>query len=169
MKKLIKIMLPAAALAIAAAVGTSLGIYVNTTESMPVGIWIRDGASIPSISRGDSVVIDTCKIQHLASQAMKERRFLKEIAAIAGDSVEYDAQRKQLAVNGRLIPDSTILEYDSYGRPIPRSAEYPMIVPEGFVFLLSKHKNGYDSRYFGAVSIDALTAKVKLVYHFKLP
>lgn len=143
------------------------GIYVNTTESMTTGIWITEKRGLPhSFARGDAIIIEKDQIPHLIQNTGHVRRFMKKVIALPGDIVDYDQKKERLTVNGIPLPGTKIQDKDSAGRRIICHIRYPLIVPEGYLFLGSNHPRGYDSRYFGPVSMDAAGTRVRLLYNF---
>lgn len=145
----------------------ALGIYVNTTESMTTGIWITERRGLPhSFARGDTVIIEKDQIPHLIQNTGHVRRFMKKVIALPGDIVDYDQKKERLTINGSPLPGTKIQDKDSAGRRIICHIRYPLIVPEGYLFLGSDHPRGYDSRYFGPVSMNAAGTRVRLLYSF---
>ena len=63
-------------------------------------------------------------------------------------------------VNGELL--SVIATHDRAGRPLPGPYPYCGLVPAGFAFVAGKGPSSLDSRYFGPVAIQTLTAALPL-------
>ena len=143
------------------AAASSVGLRVNTTASMPRGLWRVVDYDAP-LRRGEVVAICPPDITPVRQGA--ERGYIpvggcpggyeplvKPIAATAGDVVDISIGG-WVSVNGQAVPDTAQLARDSAGRalsPVPPGA-YP--VGLGDVWVLSGHDpRSFDSRYFGPV------------------
>lgn len=143
------------------------GFRVNTTESMPLGVWRLSPAD--RAERGDTVWV--CPPNR--SEIREARRFgfiphgfcpggfaplLKPIAAVPGDAVGVSAAG--ITVNGRMIPNSAPAALDAQGRNLPRIPHRTFTVGVGQVWLVSDyHPASFDSRYFGPVPTDHVVAR----------
>ncbi len=86
-------------------------------------------------------------------------RYVKRVVAVANDVVEF--KEGYLYVNGeKVIEDYT--QGQSYITPeIYFENEYPLIVPEGHVYVLGDNREySLDSRHFGTVPLSRVEAKV---------
>ena len=141
-----------------------LGLMVNFTPSLPVGIYRQ--ANSQEIRCGDivSYCLDVPGYVALA----KERGYLgagtcdsglkpllKHVAGLPGDVVGKTADG-QLTVNQMLLAGVYIASADSENRAMPESILLPGIISEGKTLLVSYHLGGFDGRYFGLVNIDKL-------------
>lgn len=136
----------------------SSGLRLNTTGSMPVGVYrlSEDGPK-----KGDYVVF--CPDSALAEFGRDFlgagicpagcRPLLKLIVAGPGDTVSLTASG--VAVNGVDLPNSRVLEQDRSGRTLPHSLK-PGAVPSGAALLMAPHPSSFDGRYFGFVASTAL-------------
>lgn len=136
------------------------GLRVNTTPSMPLGLW-RIEIPHRALRPGDIVMAcppDAPAFREAAArgylpQGSCSGRFeplLKPVAAVAGDVVTLSAEG--VAVNGSPIPGTAPLVMDTVGRPLRplASGHYP--VAERQIWLVSAHTPlSWDSRYFGAL------------------
>lgn len=149
------------------------GLRINVTPSLARGIYMISD-SMPN--RGDMV---TFCISGSAAELAKEREYLqagscpsglrpllKQLAAIPADTVI-------ISENGiSCLPPSgiachwpvTAKSRDSLGRPVD-PASIAGIVPAGFALVLTEHSGGFDSRYFGLVSLELLK-KVEPLFIF---
>ena len=84
----------------------------------------------------------------------KYEPLLKIVTGVAGDEITYENDRVQ--INGTSLERSTALLADDHGHPLPRPP-YPLVLAPGTVWLSSTHERGFDSRYFGPVSLAALS------------
>ncbi len=138
----------------------SLGLTINTTASMPVGIWkvhhIPIGTSIPRGSvvlfcPPDTPLFRTAKKEGILQEGPCEGSYLplmKEVVGVPGDVVEYTGSFR---VNGREVPDSGVLKTEL--QSATWEFDTPLLVPEGKMLLIgSSSKLSFDSRYFGLVN-----------------
>ena len=147
-----------------------LSLWVNLSPSLPLGVY-RPIDAQPT--RGAIVIV--CLPSALGRFA-RQRGYLgygpcpghverlgKRVAAVAGDTVETDADG--VRINGFAIPGSRPLQRDSRGRPLPRMQGG--VVPTGELFLLATdNRRSFDSRYFGAVAVtDLIVVEPSLVPH----
>jgi conjugative transfer signal peptidase TraF len=139
------------------------GIRVNTTASMPRGLY-RLGA--PSKVHGGQMVA-ACPSMSPSLQQGITRGFigqglwacpagmvplLKVVVAVGGDRVDV-AENGSLTVNGAPIPNSEAKAVDGRGRALLRMippGHYE--VPPGAAWLVNSHNPwSFDSRYFGPI------------------
>ncbi len=136
-----------------------LGLTINTTASMPLGIWkvhkILEGSVIPRGSvvlfcPPDTPMFRKAKGAGILQEGPCEGSYLplmKEVVGVAGDVVEYTGSFR---VNGREVADSSVLKIELQGTSW--ESETPLLVPEGKMFVIgSSSKLSFDSRYFGMV------------------
>lgn len=136
------------------------GLRVNTTPSMPRGLWqVVEHRALSR--RGEIVAVCPPDIDAIRQGMARGyigagscpggyEPLVKPIAAAEGDQVAVSAAG--IAVNGQPVAGSAQLLQDSTGRslrPFPAGV-YP--VKAGEVWLLSGHDpRSFDSRYFGPV------------------
>jgi signal peptidase I len=134
-----------------------------------------------TLHRGDLIVFDY--------PLDPTKRYLKRIVALGGDTIEI--RQGQIILNGkpveRLASDQSCGVYEKKctirqetldGKtyrvallnddiPVDRSSREfgPVTIPEGRVFVLGDNRdNSADSRYWGNVPVELITAKPKFVY-----
>jgi conjugative transfer signal peptidase TraF len=162
--------LSGACLALAFGLMSALGIRINTSYSLPMGIYTRT-------SDGHTNLIEFCPEGHAAAES-SERGYrstgvcpdgaaplLKPIVARPGDTVEMSAGG--ISVNGRLLPQTAPVAQDRYGRPLRAwpNGRYP--VADGFVWVASSYNRGsYDSRYMGPIPTRLIRSRLKPVWTF---
>lgn len=154
-KRLIIIFSPLAVILCVMLILYVTGIRINTTPSLPVGVWWMTKVNSELLEIGDSVMIDKSAVPNAS------RHLLKDIAALQGDTISSDGVF--VYRNGLKIPLSEIHKADSRGRTVVR-VSYPLTVPPRFVWLSSRHNRGYDSRYFGPVPISAVIGEAVLLW-----
>lgn len=136
----------------------ALGLRINTSPSIPVGIY---RITSESIARGCYVLL--CPPDTLLFQEAKVRGYvpagfcpgnlgylMKQVAAAAGDSVSHTPEG--LTVNGVLLPASQALLVDGLQRPLPHwePADYPLRDDE-LLLMTDASATSFDARYFGAL------------------
>ena len=139
------------------------GLRINTTESMPRGLW-REVAVDGVLHHGDVVAAclpDVGQIRHYVGEGSCPNGLepvLKTIGAIAGDDVETTADG--VRVNGVLMANTAPMKQDSQGRTLERAPFVHYRVGDGEVWLLSSYSaRSFDSRYFGSVAMDCVIAR----------
>lgn len=86
--------------------------------------------------------------------------FVKRIAAVEGDTVDFDEGAGTLLVNGKPVEEAYI-----YSRTLPASGTitFPLEVGAGEVFLLGDNRDvSRDSREFGCVPLSEVIGRVLL-------
>jgi len=153
-------------LAATAAIG---GVRINTSYSLPLGIYVRTHDR-------DARLIEFCPVEPFASES-SERGYrthgtacadgavplLKPIVAVAGDRVVLSAEG--MRVNGRLLPKTAPLFRDAAGRSLHPWPFGTYVVEQGVVWVASTYNRGsYDSRYMGPISISQIRARLRPVW-----
>jgi conjugative transfer signal peptidase TraF len=152
----------------------SAGLWINTTDSLPVGLW----REVPGQAAEPGDVVLLCLPATPAIELGQSRGYiapgacstgqeilLKPIAAGAGDMVVVSSDG--ITVNGRELANSAQLVRDSRGRPLPHVAAGRYRVPPGEIWLVSPHNpRSFDSRYFGPVSATLVRAHMRPVWVF---
>ncbi|WP_162165555.1 signal peptidase I [Campylobacter fetus] len=113
-------------------------IKINTTKSMPIGIYQIICNHI--IVTGDIVIFK-----------YKNISFIKKVIAVAGDYVEI--KNSQVFVNQKPINDSQIFKFDSNHNPLPNLA-FSRVLKNNEIFVLGEHLKSFDSRYFGVLRLE---------------
>lgn len=137
----------------------AVGVRVNTTGSIPVGLY---WTSRKPAGKGDYVLV--CPPPLEVFEMAKERGYLragfcpggygylmKRIMAAENDKVTVadDGVR----VNGRLLPFSVPLKADQAGRPLPRYQADSYTLNEHQVLLMTdRNPFSFDGRYFGPIN-----------------
>lgn len=159
-------MLPVLAIPV---VAVAAGLRVNTTESMPVGLYQQHGFT--ALNRGDSAVTCVPKTElnmryigpGSCSNGMEP--LLKTVGAVFGDTVKVGAWG--ISVNGIQLPNTAALPTDRAGRQLPAMPYGTYPVHQGEVYLISSHSpDCFDSRYFGPVATSEVIAIATPVWVF---
>lgn len=115
------------------------GLIVNTTLSMPLGIYqIQQDQNI---SKGDLVLFQI---------EGKKERLIKKVVATKNDLVFLN--ESGIFVNGTLLENSKIFQFDSKGKSLKM---YPINrkLNQNEIFTKGDHIQSYDSRYFGPINL----------------
>lgn len=133
-----------------------LGIRINTSPSLPLGLYIATYKSASNL-------IEFCPAEPFASLAISRgyrdqgtchdggSPLLKPVVAKPGDLVGLSACG--IEVNGKLLPDTAPLRNDTKGRPLRPWTFGRYVVQAGTVWVASSYnRRSFDSRYFGPVT-----------------
>jgi conjugative transfer signal peptidase TraF len=133
------------------------GLRINTTASMPEGLYRLHRFTAGAIARGTVVAI--CPSPNVVAIAAPRHYFepgpcpgnveplLKHIAGVAGDTV--DVTNRAVSINGRPLPNSGRLARDCAGRPLAHIAAGRYTLARSMVWLYAPVPRSWDSRYFG--------------------
>jgi conjugative transfer signal peptidase TraF len=136
------------------------GIRVNASESLPIGLY--------RITSDQSArLIEFCPAEPFGSLSANRayrgkgtcpdggEPLMKPIVAVEGDTVKFSATG--VAINGKVLPNSSPLRFDTKDRPLPHWPFGTYRVPAGTVWVISSFNNrSFDSRYFGPISTRAI-------------
>jgi len=154
------------------AISAAFGVLVNTTSSMPIGVYRITGSPV---TRG--TLVSAClPTDNKMTGLMRSRGYehdgtcpsglaplIKPVAAIAGDVVELTAN--SVLVNGHALPSSRTARLDGSGRLLPSWPRGTYRVPAGSVWLVSTYSpNSLDSRYFGPVPTTSIEHAVTRIF-----
>jgi conjugative transfer signal peptidase TraF len=161
-----------AAIAITTLSFLAMGLVINVTPSVPLGVYKL--APLATLHRGEYVSLcppDTTEFR-MARQAGYVPKgpcpggylpLMKPIAALPGDRIEVGVHG--IAVNGGHIPLSRAFPRDGAGRALPHIAPGAYTVRPGEVWVVSHYNvRSFDSRYFGPIQIARLKASTSPVF-----
>jgi len=132
------------------AAGWLAGLRLNLTGSLPVGLYVASGGRP---ARGALVL--ACLPPRVAEFA-RARGYVPRGGACPGGVVPVG--KSILAVPGDTV---TVTLMDRKGRPLPGLAISRYVVGPGELWLLSSYSPwSFDSRYFGAVKVGQVRAKL---------
>ncbi len=156
-----------------------VGLYVagyrmTVTPSLPRGIYKQSSVEPGELQRGQ--IVSFCPPDTGIFRKAKRRGYIpsghcpgsymplfKPVVAVAGDRVEVTVQG--IKVNGKLLRNSEIHLQDQHHRLMPVISEGKYIVKPGYVWLVSTYNSqSFDSRYFGAVSVERIIGVMRPVY-----
>ncbi len=145
-----------AALAVPSIAFHLLGVRINVTPSIPLGLYVRTSGA-PDVG----LIAEFCPTGMSAHESARYRGFglgcsdwaiplLKPVVAKEGDEVEFGPGG--IAVNGLALPNTAPRDYDGSGRPLRGWTADRARVEAGYVVVASTyHPGSYDSRYFGPI------------------
>jgi conjugative transfer signal peptidase TraF len=149
------------------------GVRVNTTPSIPVGLyWIVDSP----VEKGAYVIFCPPKLD-LVDEA-KERGYIpagfcpgnygfmmKRVLAKENDRVV--STKEGLRINGELLPASKPLRMDKAGRAMPRYQFSDYMLRQSELLLMSDTSStSFDGRYFGPVDISQVKGVIRPIFTF---
>ena len=137
------------------------GLRINTSASLPIGLYIAS-------SQG--AFVEFCPDDHGLSAQRGYRHkgvcpdgaapLLKPVVGKAGD--EIIVRSAGIAVNGKLLPNSAPLDYDSAGRRLTHWPFRRYTAAPGTLWVTSSYNpRSYDSRYLGPISETAVRARLR--------
>ncbi len=107
--------------------------------------------------RGDIIVFKFPKDER--------RDFIKRAIGLPGDMLEV--RRQKVYINGKPYEDAHArhTELASNDSLVPRDDFGPVLVPEGYVFVMGDNReNSQDSRYWGFLNIKKIRGKALMIY-----
>jgi conjugative transfer signal peptidase TraF len=147
------------------------GARINTTKSIPVGLYWTSSAPV---EKGTYVLF--CPPQAGVFDDAKERGYIgagfcpgdygymmKCVLAAKGDTVTIadDGVR----VNGELLPHSAPIQADKAGRPLPRYQANHFTLGNSEVLLMSDVSGtSFDGRYFGPINRSQIKGVIRPVF-----
>lgn len=153
-----------------AAGGYAAGARVNTTKSIPVGLYWKSSAPV---EKGAYVLF--CPPQLGVFDDAKERGYIgagfclggygymmKRVLAAKDDAVAVDDDG--VRVNGELLPLSAPIKADKAGRPLPRHQSNSYTLGNAEVLLMSNvSATSFDGRYFGPINRSQIKSVIRPV------
>ena len=133
------------------------GLRINTTASMPLGLYRLRPQGNDELSRGSFIAIcPSAKVLAVAIPRHYLHRglcpgdvepLLKSVGALPGDRVNVSDDA--VLVNGHALPNSGRVARDCQGRPLLRIPAGAYVVPARNLWLYAPVARSWDSRYFG--------------------
>jgi len=147
-----------------------MGARINTTKSIPVGLyWTAHDAVRP----GSYVMF--CPPQTEAFHLARTRRYIdagscpgnygfimKRVFAVGGDRVEFTADG--VTVNGLEIPNSQPLRQDGEGQSLPEIRGTFVLAPSDVLLMSGTSSTSFDARYFGLVKRIQIQSVIRPVF-----
>lgn len=125
--------------------------FINRTESMPRGIYLKQAQA--TLKLGDIVVFyfDEFKgdlVKHVAAMAPSE-------FCIDEDAV--------LWIDGSPV---ALINIEKYPSKKPNQSQCQRLMADE-ILVIGEHPDSYDSRYFGPIKLKQIIAQVELLWQFK--
>lgn len=140
---------------IISAVILSFGVRINISTSYPLGLyqamdesWVKHDLVMSCLPTDIAKRAVARGYLGLSSECDGHTPVIKRVMAIGGDHVSVD---KQLAINGRRIPNTRITKTDAQGRlmTVARGG----MTQTGYIWLVSNYSaDSFDSRYYGEIA-----------------
>lgn len=146
--------------------GSALGVRVNLTPSMPLGLYRIVMIRPEHVKKG--MLVAVCLPQAAAETARRRgyllkggcadetEPLLKTVVAIGGDEVFVRPQG--VVINGKLLPHSASLRTDRAGRTLAGWPFGRYRLANGLLWIYADHPRSWDSRYWGAVPLGDVVA-----------
>lgn len=158
-------------LSLLVAVSYWIGARINTTKSIPVGLYWMSNAPI---EKGAYVIF--CPPQIGVFDEAKKRGYIgagfcpggygymmKRIAAMKDDAIVFAEQG--VYVNGKLLPFSAFIKIDNNGYSLPRYQSSQLTLGNYEVLLMSDvSSTSFDGRYFGPINLSQIKSVIRPVF-----
>jgi conjugative transfer signal peptidase TraF len=125
-------------------------VVINTSPSMPRGLYVKSAAP-PAVGRVVDFVVPAPARRYLRARTGNDGArwyVLKTVIAGPGDHVRTLDGR--LEVNGRTL--APVLTHDGDGRPLPRWVADRELGADEFFVYSDRIPTSFDSRYFGPLT-----------------
>ncbi|WP_431064753.1 conjugative transfer signal peptidase TraF [Methylotuvimicrobium sp.] len=146
------------------------GVRINTTKSIPVGLYLTSNAQV---AKGAYVLF--CPPENEVFTMAKERGYIgggfcpggygylmKRILAAKNDIVVID--EAGVRVNGELLPFSVPRKVDSAGRALPHfQADHYRLGDDELLLMSDVSGTSFDGRYFGPVDRSQIKTVIRPV------
>ena len=133
------------------------GFYINTTPSLPVGLYrivdepVSKDAYV-AFCPPQSDVFDWAIARGYINPGDCPGGYgqlLKRVHAVAGDTVLID--QSGITVNGELLPNSAPIHSDAHGAALPQYRFNAVLGESEFLLLSDLNPHSFDARYFGVI------------------
>ena len=150
------------------------GFYINTTPSLPVGLYriadepVSKGAYV-AFCPPQSDVFDWAVTRGYINSGNcpgGTGQLLKRVHAVAGDTVLID--ETGITVNGQWLLNSTPLSTDTFGTVLPQHHFNAALGESEYLLLSDLNPHSFDARYFGVINHAQIVHVVRPVITFNL-
>ena len=147
------------------------GVRVNTTRSIPVGLYLTSSAPV---HKGAYVlfcppptgVFDEARQRGYIGSGLCPGGYgymMKKVLAAKADAI--DVADDGVRINGELLPLSAPLKADKAGRPLARYQASSYALGNSEVLLMSDvSRTSFDSRYFGPIHVAQIKSVIEPVF-----
>jgi conjugative transfer signal peptidase TraF len=150
-------------------VAAAVGLRVNTSVSLPLGIYVRTADPAARL-------VEFCPAEPFATESSTRAYrtpgtacsdggvpLLKPVVAVPGDHVVLSSEG--MRVNGRLLPNSAALLRDRLGRPLRPWPYGEYVVAPDTIWVASTYNAGsYDSRYMGPIRTNQIRGRLRALW-----
>ena len=147
----------------------AVGVRINTSYSLPMGLYIATSAE-------DAPFVEFCPEGRFALESSKRGYrtpgfacpdgavpLLKPVVARDGDQVETSPAG--ISVNGALLPKTAPLPQDSASRLLDHWPFGAYVVEPGTIWVASTYNSGsYDSRYMGPIPTSQIRRRLRALW-----
>jgi len=150
------------------------GFYINTTPSLPVGLYrivdepVLKGAYV-AFCPPQSDVFEWAVARGYINAGNcpgGTGQLLKRVHAVAGDTVLID--ETGITVNGQWLLNSTPLSTDTFGTVLPQHHFNAALGESEYLLLSDLNPHSFDARYFGVINHAQIVHVVRPVITFNL-
>jgi conjugative transfer signal peptidase TraF len=147
------------------------GVCVNTTKSIPIGLYLTSSSAIKKgayvmFCPPPSGVFDEARQRGYIGGGLCPGGYgymMKKVLAAKSDAI--DVSDDGVRVNGELLPLSAPLKVDKAGRPLPRYQASSYALGNSEVLLMSDvSRTSFDGRYFGPINLAQIKAVIVPVF-----
>jgi len=156
------------------AIGIAAGLRINTTPSLPLGVYRLTGETI---SKGATVIF--CPPLTPVFAEAQTRGYIsvgfcpagygamiKKVSALAGDIISVNDEG--VCVNNQQLPNSAPLAADIGGGPLPYYRITNKKLNRAEVLLMSdSNRKSFDARYFGPINIAQISGVIRPLITWK--
>lgn len=138
-------------------------LCANISESLPGYVYIAKHESNMTIHRGDLVMFRLPIDVPSSYYFRKGDLFLKVTSCVGGDILNFTEAHNgyEYFCNGQLI--GRAIKRDKFKNVLPHPF-FQGKIPEGYLFVSTKHPYSFDSRYFGILSEKDIIGKARYVF-----
>lgn len=140
---------------------------------------VVEGVSMmPTLADGDKMIVNKIgysigepkRFDIIVFHAPEQKDYIKRIIGLPGDEVAYE--NDVLYINGEAFEEPYLDQYKQEAMELPLTDDFVLedkiqatVVPEGHVFVLGDNRRkSKDSRHIGAVPMEEVIGKTKLVF-----
>lgn len=160
----------AAALAGLAALALQAGVVINTTDSLPLGLYrsvdapVARGAYVKFCPPPSAVFDEAARRGYLQAGFCPGGHgpLLKRVLATQGDRVVVASDG--VRINGQPIPRSAPMQTDGRGRAMPRYVQDRTLKTSELMLMSDVSPTSFDARYFGPVDLEQVQVVIEPVF-----
>ena len=160
----------AVALAGVAALALQAGVVINTTDSLPLGLYrsvdapVARGAYVKFCPPPSAVFDEAARRGYLQVGFCPGGHgpLLKRVLATQGDRVVVASDG--VRINGQPVPRSAPMQTDGRGRAMPRYVQDRTLKAAELMLMSDVSPTSFDARYFGPIDLEQVQAVIEPVF-----